>query len=710
MTNSNDNLSPSDLALIQDEETRYQKTHEHIARASQQKTRELIDNEAHARDLTAQIVTTQRDEEKQALQSDESVAHGLTKLRLSQTQALSQIIEQPYFARVIYHEKNRDVEFKLGMASFPEERIIDWRKAPVSRLYYDYEEGDEYDDEIAGVERQGEIKLKRAYQGKRETLHSIELKDASYVVSRGTWHKQKKQKQAIFSLKDRDQIRELLKNHDAKAYEAIELESGYMQHILSLLTPGQFQLISSDTLKPVIIQGSAGTGKTTVALHRLAWLLFSENSPVRQDNCLVLMFNKTLAEYVKNVLPSMGIHNVKIATFYDWARDVIRTNLGHNIRIEYARTPEAAAHFKSSASILEKLSSFLASPENSGPADTALFAFYHSSFCQAPSAVLTYLKKQHEQSYFDEYDFALLLAVIFHQKNSYAARFHPVDLDYLVVDEAQDFTIPELKAVVNALEDKKQICLAGDLAQKIFDHRDFGTWHELLDKIGLKGVDVLDLNIAFRSTYQIYELAEFVRDPNINTQDLQISAKFGPDPKITICSSLADAIAQTGKWIESVIMVNRQTTGAVICKTAAEARDLHGALVKLGTHGIRLGDIHHFEFTPGIIITEVRQIKGLEFKNVLIFNPSLHNYHPGNKHDRNLLYVAITRAEHHLDCILYDAPSPLLPDYLNTMDLTELTEDLDDGPLFSDTDQDLSIFEDPLSEKKRPKDENNEDE
>jgi DNA helicase IV len=693
MTNANNTLSPTDLALIQDEALRYQKTHEHVALASQQKTRELADNEAHARDLTAQIVNTQRDEEKQALQNDESVAHGLTKLRLSQTHSLSQLSEQPYFARVIYHEKNRDVEFKLGMASFPEERIIDWRKAPVSRLYYDYEEGDEYDDEIAGVERQGNIQLKRAYQGKRAELHNIELKDASYVLSRGTWHKQKKQKQVIFSLKDRDQIRELLKSHDAKAYETIEQESSYMQHILSLLTPEQFELISSDTVKPVIIQGSAGTGKTTVALHRLAWLLFSENSKARPEHCLILMFNKTLAEYVKNVLPSMSVHKVKIATFYDWARDVIRTSLGHDIHIEYARTSEAAAHFKSSAGILENLSQFLVHTENPGPADTALFAFYASPFCAAPPAALAYLKKQCEHLYFDEYDFALLLTLIFHQKSSYSARFHPTNLDYLVIDEAQDFTVPELTAIVNALEDKKQICLAGDLAQKIFDHRDFGTWHELLDKIGLKGVDVLDLNIAFRSTYQIYELAEFIRNPNINTQDVKITAKFGPDPRITICSSLTDAITHTEKWIESIITVNRQTTGAVICKTATEARDLHSALVKLGTHGIRLGDAHHFEFTPGIVITEVRQVKGLEFKNVLIFNPSRHHYHPGNKHDRNLLYVAITRAEYRLDCVLYDSPSPLLPDYLHTIDLSQVVEDKEDNPLFSDIDQDLSAFE-----------------
>lgn len=693
MTNANDNLSPADLALIADEETRYQKTYEHIVYASRLKVQELTDNENHARDLTIQIVTTQRDEDKQALQSDESVAHGLTKLRLSQTHALSQLVEQPYFARVIYHEKGRDVEFRLGLASFPEERIIDWRKAPVSRLYYDYEEGDAYDDEIAGVERQGKIKLKRAYQGKRSALHSIELKDTSYVMSRRTWHKQKKQKQAIFSLKDRDKIRELLKSHDPKAYAAIEQESGYMQHILSLLTPEQFELISSDTFKPVVIQGSAGTGKTTVALHRLAWLLCSENSQAREDHCLVLMFNKTLAEYVKNVLPNMGVHKVKIATFYDWARDVIRTSLGHDLRIEYARTPEAAAHFKSSASILENLSQFLVNTENPGNADAALLTFYDSPFCQAPPAILLYLKKQREQIYFDEYDFALLLTIIFHQKLCYPARFHPVGLDYLVIDEAQDFTIPELTAVVNALADKKQICLAGDLAQKIFDHRDFGTWHELLDKIGLKGVDVLDLKIAFRSTYQIYELAEFVRDPNINTQDLQITAKFGPDPKITLCHSLLDAINQTKKWIDGIVMINRQTTGAIICKTAEEARDIYTSLTKLGTHGIRLGDAHHFEFTPGIVITEVRQIKGLEFKNVLIFNPSLHHYHPGNKHDRNLLYVAITRAEYRLDCILYDQPSPLLPDYLHTLDLAQEVEDTEDKPLFSDIDQDVSAFE-----------------
>ena len=136
-----DKLSKQDQELIQEECERYAQTHVCITQEMKKKSRQLISNDEQARELTSQVVSTRQDEDKQALLSDEHVAHGLTKLRLEQTRALSLLLEQPYFARVIYQEDGKNIEFKLGLASFSEQRIIDWRKAPISKLYYDYDEG-----------------------------------------------------------------------------------------------------------------------------------------------------------------------------------------------------------------------------------------------------------------------------------------------------------------------------------------------------------------------------------------------------------------------------------------------------------------------------------------------------------------------------------------------------------------------------------------
>lgn len=577
---SQNDFDPKDQLLIDDEVTRYEATFRRIQDELRAKTNELGHDEKLARELTAELVATKRDEEKQFLLSDEQVAHGLAHLRFKQANALSDLSRQPYFARVVYNERGRDVEFKLGVASLPEERIIDWRKAPISKLYYDYEEGEEYDDEIAGVERQGVVKLKRAYRGEFDELTNVELKDVSYVKNKGQWSRFRKQSQTMFSVKDKEKVREILKSHAPLSLEQLGATDGYLSQILSLLSPEQFRLISSDLSRPVIIQGSAGTGKTTVALHRLAWLLFEENSPAKEEHSLVVMFSPTLAHYVEKILPSLGVHGVKIATYEDWLKDASR-----------------------------------------------------------------------------------------------AVKKYPTSLDYLVIDEAQDFTLAEIKKLVDVLKDKNQLMIAGDLGQKILENRDFGTWQELLEKLGLKGVDVLNLSIAYRSTYQIYEIAEYVRDPSLADEDLKMTPRFGPEPLLTVCHNFNEAIDMTRSWIEDVININQRVVGAVVCRTPQEARLVYEALLRQNVHGVRFGDAQHFEFTPGITITDVRQVKGLEFQCLLLFNPSEKKYQANSAQDRNLLYVAVTRAVFKLDMVCYEPVSSILPEFINVRDLTAVVEE-----------------------------------
>lgn len=690
-------LTQTDLDLIRDEEACYERACRRVAHELHLKSSQLASDQRLARRLTRQIVATRQEEEKQALQSDESVAHGLAKLRLKQSRDLADLTKQPYFARVVYREKNRDVEFKLGLASFPELRIIDWRKAPLAKLYYDHEEGDEFDEEIAGVVRQGKILLKRAYSGEGRKLLSIDLKEISYVRENGKWQKQKRGKKITFNLKDREQIRHLLRSGDARDFKRAASASGYLHNVLSLLTPEQFRLISLSHDKPVLIQGGAGTGKTTVAMHRLAWLLFEGNSPVQLENILVMMFNRSLAAYVKHVLPELGIRQVRIATFYEWAEDIIRTTLARPVQFISEDIPSAVARFKASHHTLSALKNYLKSHGLKTDFLEELRDFYSSPDgvqLADREGMREYFDKQLQAHFFDIYDMAFLLQIIFSRKGCYQAKKYPVCLDYVVIDEAQDFTVAELGAVMNALSDKRRFVMAGDMGQRILDNRDFGSWQDLLGELSLTGVDVLNLNIAYRCTYQIYELAEFVRDPTLKHDDLQFVPHFGPDPTLNIVSSFQDAMTQAKMWIEEIMVKNRNPVGAVICRTHSEAQKVYESLVKTGFHGVRFGDSAHFEFTPGLTITAVHDVKGLEFSHVLIFNPGEKNYSSRSLHDRNLLYVAITRASYQVDMICYDLASRLIPnDVLGIKDLTALGGPDEETPVHSDIDQDLSQFE-----------------
>ncbi|MDO8519478.1 MAG: UvrD-helicase domain-containing protein, partial [Deltaproteobacteria bacterium] len=254
-----------------------------------------------ARQLSSEIVATRREEDKVQLISDEQVVHGLTQMHKNQTERLENLEEQPYFARVITLEENREVDFRLGTASFPDQRIIDWRKAPISKLYYDYREGDEFAETIQGREREGFIRLRRSYHGKKNELTIIETAQGNLLRQNGAW-----------KVDGRSDSISRSQNHD-----------GHLPPILSLITPEQFKLITREPQKPMMIQGIAGSGKTTVALHRLAWLLHKDNAGLDPAKCLVVMFNRSLKNYIETTLPELNIHGVPILTFQQWASRIV---------------------------------------------------------------------------------------------------------------------------------------------------------------------------------------------------------------------------------------------------------------------------------------------------------------------------------------------------------------------------------------------------
>src|SRR3989338_50472 len=106
-------------AIGLDEERRWKSTHAAIEAEIRQTNADYEEDRKEAFRLTAEIVAATRDEDKQALASDEAVAHGLSKLRKAKGAGLDSLLDQPYFARVITEEERKEIEFRLGTASFP---------------------------------------------------------------------------------------------------------------------------------------------------------------------------------------------------------------------------------------------------------------------------------------------------------------------------------------------------------------------------------------------------------------------------------------------------------------------------------------------------------------------------------------------------------------------------------------------------------------
>lgn len=200
---------------------------------------------------------------------------------INKRKRLTKILAIPYFGRIDFLEKKENskvMPIYIGIHTFydPESRatlIHDWR-APVSSMFYDHELGEAGYRSPSG-EIKGEISLKRQYRirgGKMEFM----------IESALTVHDDILQK-------------ELSSNADDK-----------MKNIVATIQREQNRIIRNEDTPVLIIQGVAGSGKTSIALHRIAYLLYAQKGKIASRDILIISPNKVFADYISNVLPELG--------------------------------------------------------------------------------------------------------------------------------------------------------------------------------------------------------------------------------------------------------------------------------------------------------------------------------------------------------------------------------------------------------------------
>ena len=204
---------------------------------------------------------------------------------INKRKRLTKILAIPYFGRIDFLEKKENskvMPIYIGIHTFydPESRatlIHDWR-APVSSMFYDHELGEAGYRSPSG-EIKGEISLKRQYRirgGKMEFM----------IESALTVHDDILQK-------------ELSSNADDK-----------MKNIVATIQREQNRIIRNEDIRTLIIQGVAGSGKTSIALHRIAYLLYTFRDSISSKDILIVSPNKVFSDYISNVLPELGEETV----------------------------------------------------------------------------------------------------------------------------------------------------------------------------------------------------------------------------------------------------------------------------------------------------------------------------------------------------------------------------------------------------------------
>lgn len=225
----------------------------------------------------------------------------LESMRELNRQNLRTGVQEPYFGRLDFREDghlepNPLYIGKVGVSDEAAKKpiVIDWR-APVASMFYSFNGGEElafYQSPDGLVE--GEVYLKRNIAIRKRELERVV---DTYVKG-----------SEDVSLTDEFLLYRLGENKDNK-----------LKDIVSTIQSEQNEIIRAEKNIPLLIQGVAGSGKTTVALHRLAFLIYEYREQLQADRMIIFAPNSLFLDYISGVLPELGVGNIKQTTFPEWA-------------------------------------------------------------------------------------------------------------------------------------------------------------------------------------------------------------------------------------------------------------------------------------------------------------------------------------------------------------------------------------------------------
>ena len=220
---------------------------------------------------------------------------------------------QPYFARIDFQETRGPMDSfyigKIGLMdeATGDEKVVDWR-APIADLYYSGTSGKtSYQAPMGEIE--GELLLKRKLLIRDGQLIDAFDEGINEII-----------------LKTNDESNEGTLTDEFLRINLEESVKGKLKDIVATIQKEQNEIIRAEKSKALIVQGSAGSGKTTVALHRLAYLLYKYRQKIRGNDVLVVAPNKLFLDYNSDILPNLGVEDVKQKTFEELAMEILNVS------------------------------------------------------------------------------------------------------------------------------------------------------------------------------------------------------------------------------------------------------------------------------------------------------------------------------------------------------------------------------------------------
>lgn len=597
---------------------------------------------------------------------------------------LVQLYDSPYFANVTFRVDGEDdaKTSYIGRFAFSHEgsiEISDWR-SPVAGLFYDFDRGRAEYAAPSGL-------MAGTLTGKRQ----IKVEDSALVYA----------VEDDSGIRDEVMQRELSRTSDKK-----------MRSIISSIQREQNQIIRDETGGTLVIQGVAGSGKTSIALHRIAYLLYRRKGTLSSNSVAILSPNKVFGDYIANVLPELGEEPVREMD----VRTVAETMLGSNLSIAPQRYPvdeiDSAwlkrASFKGTVEFAESIASYAQRFRDEALRGVDL-GFGSNTFS---GSWLTERYRSYGRLTVKERIDLLASEIVaemssrsigrrvevpkkneVRQKlNAMLAAKDALSLYRLFMAEAGSkslFTMPakgtvewedacaiaylqsafggfeELAEVKHLLIDEMQDLtpmqhlliarlfpcektILGDFNQTV-DPTNAMTLEAMADMYGKP--EVFHLRKSYRSTLEINELAQRVKP----VADPVFMERHGDEVRTERCGNALGVLAKLTELIDAFEQSEFKTLG-IIHKSDKVARVYYELLA--GSHRVHLLSDESATFSDGVSIASVKMSKGLEFDEVIVLDADDSQYE--SDYERSLLYVAVTRAMHRLTILYRDKPTPLL--------------------------------------------------
>ncbi len=677
-------------------------------------------------------------------------------------------------------EKTRDV--LIGRRSLIDRtagiQIVDWRDAPVSQVYYRYDEGDDYDEQVGGSHLTGIIEVRRNITIVEGRLRRIGCPQGTFFCDADdVWWQTDGELAPIL---EGGQGLAARAPRPVPAAARPQMLSGrvdkHLPEIAALIDRHQFSLITAPSSGVVVIQGGAGSGKTTVALHRVAYLAHQAPDRFRGGKVLIVVPSEALVRYVGAVLPALGVPSVPVLTCSSWMRHHVKRLLPRLPQQLTLETPTVVARLKKHPRMLQALKVYIAAqaaemraqlaaalPEHPtekrilldawdktegrplrarcrtlrgqvstlpaalavrmddflrrlirraqdigrdwaeiltdeqllwkslGEADaTSSLGVSRSQiaelvqYCKEQQADVDLLQDEIDLERYqavdgnpldedspagqlDAEDLPLLLRLY---QLKYGGLSHQsgkgfIHYEHLVLDEVQDLSAIEVRTLLDCVAadgHPPSITMAGDVVQRLIFDNGFTSWEDLLRTVELPFARVQRLHILYRSTVEVMHLAHAVLGSLLRDQDdtVQQAVRHGAPVQAFAFGEIGEAVAFLGEALRSLLGREPTASVALIARHAGTADAYYRGLSRSDVPSLRRVDRQDFSFAPGVDVTDVMQVKGLEFDYVILLDATASAY-PDSTESRHLLHIAMTRAAHQLWLIATGLPSELIP-------------------------------------------------